>query len=149
VSALARARLVFWTIVAFVVLLIVLAFAIPTETRQGFDWLTAFVAVYGAAAAGVVRWVGRRPLRATDASALAKAYAGRVMLCAAIAETPVAIGFAGTLVAGVPWPALLGGAWGLAALSFVAPTDADLERRQQELTASGSTLSLREALGAA
>jgi hypothetical protein len=148
VSALARARLVFWTIVAFVVLLIVLGFAIPSQARDGFDWLTAFVAVYGAVAAGLVRWIGRRPLRAADAPGLARSYVGRVMLCAAIAETPVAIGFAGTLVAGVPWPALLGGGWGLAALSFVAPTDSDIERRQAELTAAGSPLSLRDALGA-
>ncbi|MGH2636872.1 MAG: hypothetical protein ACRDHU_12105, partial [Actinomycetota bacterium] len=75
-------------------------------------------------------------------------YVGRVLLGAAVAETPVALGFAGTLIAGEPWPALVGGAWGLAALSFVAPTEADLDRRQAELTASGSSLSLRDALAA-
>jgi hypothetical protein len=146
VTALARARVVFWTIAAGVVALIVLGFAIPAEPREGFGWLTAFVAIFGAVVAAIVHWIRRRPLRATDGPALARSYLGRVLLGAALAETPVAVGFAGTLVSGEPWPSLLGGGWGLAALSFVAPTDADLDRRQVELGGSGSSLSLREAL---
>jgi hypothetical protein len=137
---------VFWSIVVGVVALIVLGFAIRGEARREFTWLTAFVAVFGAVVAVFVHWVRRRPLRATDPATLARSYVARVLLGAALAETPVAVGFAGTLVSGEPWPSLLGGGWGLAALSFVAPTDADLDRRQAELDGSGAAISLRDAL---
>ncbi|MGH2636305.1 MAG: hypothetical protein ACRDHU_09220, partial [Actinomycetota bacterium] len=73
-SALRRARIVFWTIVVLVILLLVVGFAIRAEAREGFGWFTALVAVYGAAAAVAVWWINRRPLRAADGPALARSY---------------------------------------------------------------------------
>jgi hypothetical protein len=148
VSAFARARLVFWAIVAGVLVLLALAFALPTQDRDGFGWLVPLAAVEGGMATAIVAAIRRAPLRAVDGPDLARRYLARMMLGSAVAETPVAIGFAGTLVAGEPWPALLGGAWGIVALSLVAPTQADLDRRQGELVSAGSPLSIRDALGA-
>ena len=147
-GAFARARLVFWAIVAGVLLLLALAVALPTQGRDGFGWLVPLVAGYGAIAAAVVAWIRRTPLRAIDGPDLARRYVARLMLGAAVAETPVALGFAGTLVAGDPWPGVLGAGWGILALSLVAPTNADLDRRQAELLSSGSPLSIRDALEA-
>ena len=146
-GALARARLVFWVIAVGVVLLVVLGFVMPGEAREGFGWLTLLVAVTGVTVAATDWWIRRRPLRGRDEPGLARAYVARVMLGVAVAEVPVAIGFAGTLVAGEPWAVLVGAGSSLAALSFVAPTSADVDRRQAELTATGSALSLRNALG--
>jgi len=147
VGALARARLVFLVIAVGVVLLVVLGFVIPGEARDGFGRLTVLVAVTGATVAATDWWIRRRPLPGRDELGLARAYVARVMLAVAVAEVPVAIGFAGALVAGEPWPVLLGAGSSLAALSFVAPTSADIDRRQAELTTTGSALSLRNALG--
>jgi hypothetical protein len=147
VSALTRARVVFWTIVVGVVLLLALGLLRPADARPGFGWLTALVAGTGAIAAAADRWIRRRPLRGRDEPGLARAYVARLMLGVAVAEVPVAVGFAGTLVAGEPWPVLLGAGSSLAALSFVAPTGADIDRRQSELTSTGSAMSLRNALG--
>ena len=146
-GALARARLVFWVIAVGVVLLVVLGLVMPGEAREGFGWLTVLVAVTGVIVAATDWWIRRRPLRGRDEPELARAYAARVMLGVAVAEVPVAIGFAGTLVAGEPWAVLVGAGSSLAALSFVAPTSADVDRRQAELAAVGSALSLRNALG--
>lgn len=147
-GALARARIVFWSIVVGAVLLLVLGLVMPGEAKEGFGWLTALAAGVGAIAATAAWWIRRRPLRADDEPGLARAYVARVMLGVAIAEVPVAVGFAGTLVADEPWPVLVGVGLGLAALSLVAPTSADVDRRQAQLADAGSTLSLRDALGA-
>jgi hypothetical protein len=146
-SALLRARIVFWIILVEVILLLLVGFVRRADIREGFDWLVLLVVVFGGAAVGVVGRIRRRPLRATDAETLAASYVGRAMLGAAIAEMPVVLGFAGTLIVGRPWAALFGGVWGLAALWTVAPTETDIERRQAELAAAGSPLSLRGALG--
>lgn len=140
-------RRFFWAVVLGVVLLPVMGLLIPEEGRDGFGWLNALVATVGAIVVAAAWWIRRRPLRGRDEPGLARAYVARIMLAVAVAEVPVAIGFAGTLVAGEPWPVLLGAGSSLAALSFVAPTSADVNRRQAELTATGSALSLRNALG--
>ena len=147
-GALARARIVFWTIVVGAILLLVLGLAMPGEAKEGFGWLTALAAAAGAIATAVAWWIRRRPLRADDEPGLARTYVARVLLGVAVAEVPIAVGFAGTLVADEPWPVLVGVGLGLAALSLVAPTNADVDRRQGELLDAGSALSLREALGA-
>jgi hypothetical protein len=148
VSALARARIVYWTIVAGAVLLLILGLVMPGEPREGFDWLTALVAVVGAVAVAIAWWARHRPLRAGDGPALARAYVGRLMLVVVVAEIPAALGFAATLVADVPWPALVGAGSSLAALFLVAPTAADVDRREAQLADGGTGPSLRDALGA-
>ncbi len=147
-NALARARIVFWAIVVGAVLLLILGLVMPGDAKGGFGWLTALAAAVGAIATAAAWRIRRRPLRADDEPGLAREYVARVFLGAAVAEVPIAVGFAGTLVAAEPWPVLVGVGLGLAALSLVAPTSADVDRRQGELVDAGSALSLREALGA-
>lgn len=138
----------FWIVVVAVLLLVVIGLLRPGTGHTGFGWLTALVAVVGLVAAVVCWWARRRPLRADDEPTLARSYVARLMLGVVVAEVPAIVGFAGTLVSDEPWPVLVGGGWALAALSLVAPTDADVERRQAELASEGSALSLRAALGA-
>jgi hypothetical protein len=107
------------------------------------------VALVGGIVVGAAWWIRRRPLRvADDEAGLARVYVARALLGVALCEIPFAVGFAATLVADVPGPMLVGAGFGFVALWLVAPTDADVDRRQAELTAAGSTLSLRAALGA-
>jgi hypothetical protein len=148
VSPLARARIVFWFIAAGAVALLILGLVMPGEPRPGFGWLSGLAAAIGVIATAAAWWIRRRPLRADDEPGLASRYVTRILLGVAVSEVPFAVGFAGTLVADEPWPVLVGAGFGFAALSFVAPTDADVDRRQAELAAAGSALSLRGALGA-
>ncbi len=148
VNVLARARVVFWVIVACVLVLLVVGLLLPGEARGEFGWLTALVAGLGVIVAAVSWRIRRRPLRGDDGPALARSYLARMYLGIALAEIPVAVGFAGTLVADVPWPLVTGVGWSLVALSFVAPTGSDVDRRQAQLADAGSAISLREALGA-
>jgi hypothetical protein len=142
-------RRLFWAMVAGVVLLITMGLLLPGEGRAGFGWLSPLVAATGAIAVTAAWWIRRRPLRAEDQPGLARSFVARALLGVAVSEIPFIVGFAATLVADEPWPVLVGAGFGFVALALVAPTDADLDRRQTELGAAGSALSLREALGAA
>jgi hypothetical protein len=142
-------RRLFWATVVGVAGLVFVGLLLAREGRRGFGWLLPLVAATGAIAVAAACWIRRRPLRADDRPALARAFVGRVLLGVAIAEIPATIGFAATLVADEPWPVLVGAGFGFVTLALVAPTDADLDRRQAELAAAGSALSLREAVGAA
>jgi hypothetical protein len=139
---------VFWVIVGIVVVLLVVGLLLPGDAKEGFGWLTAMVAGVGALIAAATWWIRRRPLKGDDGPELARSYVARLYLGIALAEIPVAVGFAGTLVADVPWPVVTGVGWSLVALSLVAPTNADVDRRQAQLADAGSAVSLREALGA-
>jgi hypothetical protein len=59
---------------------------------------------------------------------------------------PALTALAGVLLVGSLWIYLLGFNFSLGGLVWIAPTRGDLERRQAEITASGSPLSLLDAL---
>jgi hypothetical protein len=63
-----------------------------------------------------------------------------------VAEAAALWGFAGVFLGGSLWIYLVGLAFGLVGLWMIAPARSDIERRQREITAAGSPLSLRDAL---
>lgn len=75
----------------------------------------------------LVQWARNRPLTVTSLETVAGSY-----------KT--------ILVTHKLWVYLLGMAFGLAGLAQMAPTRGDIERRQQQIAAQGSPLSLLEAL---
>jgi hypothetical protein len=56
------------------------------------------------------------------------------------------LGLGGVFLGGSLWIYLVGLAFGLVGLWMIAPTRSDIERRQREITAAGSPLSLLDAL---
>jgi len=62
------------------------------------------------------------------------------------ADSVALFGFVGIFIGGTIWLYLLGLAFALPGLALIGPTRADIERRQQQIAAQGSSLSLLEAL---
>ncbi|HEV8621350.1 MAG TPA: hypothetical protein VGR33_00445, partial [Actinomycetota bacterium] len=62
------------------------------------------------------------------------------------ANSAALFGFVGVFIGGSFWLYLLGLAFALPGLALIAPTRADIERRQRQIEAQGSSLSLLDAL---
>jgi len=141
-----RLRLLFASIVLGAMALVVMGIFVPGGSGS-FPWFPAVVAIYGAVALAATRWLSARPLDASDPAALAGSFVRATIGGAALAESPAVIGAVGSMATGDPWAAIVGGAWALLAFSFVAPSEANLDRRDEQLRALGSWFSLRDALG--
>jgi hypothetical protein len=81
-----------------------------------------------------------------DPRSLAISYRAIFFVSAASAVTPVLAGICGVFIGGSLWVALEGLAFTVPALALVAPTRSNIERRQREIDALGSPLSLGQAL---
>jgi hypothetical protein len=97
---------------------------------------------------GLVIWARRRKLDTSAPEALAASYRGSLLLGAAFAEWPAGWAFVGVAVGREMWILLPGLAASVIGLLLVAPSRANLDRRQVDVTASGSALSLVETLDA-
>lgn len=62
------------------------------------------------------------------------------------ADSVALFGFVGIFIGGTFWLYLLGLAFALPGLALIAPTRSDIQQRQQQIAAQGSSLSLLEAL---
>jgi hypothetical protein len=129
-------------VMALPLFLLVLAFIEPTIGRPTGPELLILTVLLLASLAGVW-WARSRPL---DGSAAAGSYRSQFFLGAAFAEAGALYGFVGVFVLGALWPYLIGLPAGLLGLALIAPSRRDIERRQHELTARGSTISLGQAL---
>jgi hypothetical protein len=93
----------------------------------------------------MVRWERRRPLVTSSLEALVGSYRSLMFIGVAFAESAAMMGFSGASITHKLWVYVVGMALGLFGLRWVAPTAADIERRQQQIATSGSPLSLMEA----
>jgi hypothetical protein len=105
----------------------------------------AVLAVGVVSLAGIAR-IRRRPLPAGSAKALALTYRSLFFIGIGLAEAPALWGIAGVFLGGSLWIYLVGLAFTLVGLLMMAPTRSDIERRQREIIAAGSALSLLDAL---
>jgi predicted cobalt transporter CbtA len=106
----------------------------------------AIVGVLGFASLAMVALMRRRPLPANPASSLAASYRAVFFIEIGYAESAALFGFAGALIAGSCWVYVLGLVFSLIGHAMTAPTRRDIERRQREIAATGSPLSLLDAL---
>jgi len=106
-------------------------------------WAVAALGVYSLAA---MAWIRRRPLVTGSPEALAGSYRARFFIGVGLAQSAALFGLAGVFIGGSLWIYLLGLAFALIGLWTTAPTRLDIERRQREITAAGSPLSLLDAL---
>ena len=100
----------------------------------------------GIGAVAYAAWSARRPLEADSAEDLARSYNSAFFVAFVIAEAPVLISVVIAFGAREFWPYALALPFFCAAMALIAPGPGGLARRQRELDARGSTLSLRDAL---
>jgi hypothetical protein len=125
--------------------LFALAFIVPWDGGDE-SWVPWVVTAVGAYAVAFVLWVRRRPLDLTSPERLARSYRANVFIRIGLAEAAVLAGLVGVFVTGSLWIYLVGIAFGLVGLSLAAPSVRDTQRRQEEIAAMGSALSLVEVL---
>jgi hypothetical protein len=139
-------RSVFLSLVGVLFLLpVALSFIEPWD---GGDerWIPWAVVVIGTIELAWVARVRRRPLATTSMETLARSYQALFFIGISIAVGPGLWGFAGAFLGGSFWIYLVGLAFALVGLWMIAPTHQDIERRQREITATGSPLSVLDAL---
>jgi hypothetical protein len=132
-------------LVSLFLLLVPVSFVAPWD---GGDerWVPWAVVVIGIVSLAFVAWNRRRPLPTTSLEALARSYRALFFIGVGVTGSAALWGFVGVFEGGSLWIYLVGLAFGLVGLSMIAPTRSDIERRQREITAAGSPLSLLDAL---
>jgi len=136
----------------FLALLVTLfLFLVPLSFIGPWDggdepWVPWAVVVIGIASLAWVARIRRRPLPTTSPEALARHYRALFFIGVSAAADAALLGFVGVFLGGSLWIYLIGLAFGLVGLWMIAPTRSDIERRQREITAAGSPLSLLDAL---
>lgn len=109
-------------------------------------WALVVVLAYGAGSLGGVLVFRRRPLDPSGPDQLAVSFRSLFLTQMAFATAPAVMGFVFQFVVGARWPVLLGMGFSAVGLTLAAPTRGDIRRRQEQITASGSLLSLEETL---
>jgi hypothetical protein len=139
-------RSVFLGLVAALLLLLVpLSFIAPWD--GGDEGLIPWaVVVIGIASLAYLARIRRRPLLTTSPEALARYYRALLFIGMGVGSAAALWGFVGVFEGGSAWIYLVGLAFGVVGLWMIAPTRGDIERRQREITAAGSPLSLLDAL---
>jgi len=145
-NGLLRLRMVFLSLLPSL-----LFFFIAFTFIQPFDggdegWFPAIVALGGLGSLAGAVWIRGRGLDTSSSEALAGSYRALSFLGIGIAEMAALWATAATFLSGSSWLYLIGAAFTLVGLWLVAPTAADIKRRQRDIIAKGSTLSLLDAL---
>jgi hypothetical protein len=127
---------------------IVLLFIVPTDRWFATDrpgWLVAVVAA-GVISLAFVQWTRSRPLDATSPGRLAATYRGTFFIGIGVAEASALVGFVATVVSDSLWPYFIGLAFSTSGLLLVGPSKREITRRQEQVQAQGSPLSLGRVL---
>lgn len=111
--------------------------------------VAAGLLAYGLVGVMGARWAMHRPLDTTDHAGLARSFNANFFIGFALAEAPLLMGFVFCFVQEERWPYFLCLPLYLVGMATIAPTRANLERRQGDLQAQGSDLSLGAALAQA
>ena len=132
-------------IVPLLLFVVVLGFIEPWDGGDE-GWVPWAVVAIGIASLVYVARIRRRHLPSTSPEALAHVYRAWFFIGVGVSSAAALWGFVGVLLGGSLWIYLVGLAFGLVGLWMIAPTRSDIERRQCEITAAGSPLSLLDAL---
>ncbi|MGH2724531.1 MAG: hypothetical protein ACRDI0_09775 [Actinomycetota bacterium] len=131
---------------ALLLFLVVLAFIAEPFGGDVPPWmLLAFGAVLLLSVGGAL-WARARPLDASGQEALAASYRTTFFVGLAFGESAALYGFVAVFLVGGLLPYLAGLAVSVIGFAIIAPTRSNIERRQAEIAAGGSSLSLAAAL---
>jgi hypothetical protein len=123
------------------------AFAFVAPWNSGGPGLTpVVVALSGVVCLLAITLLRCRPLVGDTQERLAVNYRASFFIGIGYAAIPALSGLYGTLIAQSLWIYLVGLPFSLVGFALIAPTKADIERRQQEIQSPGSPLSLGQAL---
>jgi hypothetical protein len=109
-------------------------------------WSAAGLALYGVVALLLTRWARSRPLDAESATALAGSYRNNFFKGIAFSESVALAAFVSVFLSNRLWIYLIGLAFSMIGFAMIVPTRGNIERKQQEIMAQGSPLSLGDAL---
>jgi hypothetical protein len=130
------------TFLAFLV-----AFMLVTPWNRGEErWISWVVIVVGALLVLPIARVRRQRLATASPNALVSSYARSFFAGVQWSSTAALLGLIGMTISGSLWLYAVGTAFALVGVWMVAPTKKDIDRRQREIAAAGSPLSLIDAL---
>ena len=115
------------------------------STDQGM-WFLAVVLGLAAASLVYVQAIRARRLNVESPERLAASYRAATFIGIGVAQCSALIGFVGAFVMSTYWIYLVGLAFALTGLYLVGPTPREIARRQDQIAAQGSPLSLVQAL---
>ena len=144
VSVLRALFLVF--VIALFLYLFVVFQIVEEDGDPARSWVVWGIALLGLASIAGSRWTATRPLKTSSERELANSFRTNLFIGIAFSETPALLGLALAFVESSRWLYVEGLVFSLVALWMVAPTRGQIERRQRDVTAAGSPLSLGEAL---
>jgi hypothetical protein len=126
----------------------IVLYPITRDARQdnGVGWYPYLVAAMGIVALGAANWSRSRPLDTSSPEKLAGTYRGLWFMEVGLVEAVALFGFVGVFITGRYWVYLFGMGISLVGFALIAPTAGDIRRRQEQINAQGSTLSLGAAL---
>ena len=127
-------------------ILVVISRIVPVGRPSG--WLRFAVPVLGVYGIGAALWSQRRSLSTESSEALAASFRSNFFVGFALNEGPLLLAFVFSFVENQYWPYLFALPFWAIGMWTLYPSNAVLERRQQEITAAGSTLDLRSSLDA-
>ena len=127
------------------VILIVVFFVFEGVGEMSFP-LAALLFSAGVFGIGAAAWASRRPLPSDDPASLAQVYRTNLFVGFALNETPLMLAFALCFVEEAYWPYLIVFPMYLIGMAQIAPSPRNLERIQQQIHRSGSSLQLGRAL---
>jgi hypothetical protein len=109
-------------------------------------WVPFAVAGLGALGLAGTIWASRRPLSTGSPTELARSYTASFFIQVGMSESAALWGLVGVFWSGSLWVYFIGLAFCLIGFWIAAPSRAGIQRRQREVTAAGSNLSLLDAL---
>jgi hypothetical protein len=113
------------------------------ETSAEIPWAVVPIGIVTLACITRLR---RRPLRTTTPAELAGSYRGLFFLGIGFAAIPVLCAVGLSFFSTSFWTCLIGLPFSIVGMWLVAPSRSDIKRRQRDITAAGSPLSLLDAL---
>src|SRR5207253_1734314 len=93
-----------------------------------------------------IRWVRARPLHVSSLRKIAASYRALTFMGIGSAEAPALAAFVGVFVMGAYWIYLVGLPISLTSLLLAGPKSREIARRQEQIDAQGSSLSLVQGL---
>jgi hypothetical protein len=139
-------RLVFLTLLAAGLVILYVLTIVGESVGSPTPERAVLMAALGVYAVGVALLMRRRTLDPSSAAALADAYRANFFLAFALIEAALLTSFVFVFVLDALWPYLVCLPFWLIAMLLIAPGRRDLARRQQELMATGSPLSITQSL---